>query len=108
MCYDVMTTFEDKSCNDSRCEINRKGVVHKISEHAKLERILMIEYKPLKHESKSKKILGLFGISLLVILFAWLSGLMILNGEIGVAGVFLVPTLIFMGIFFKYLALPKK
>ena len=103
-----MTIFEDRSCNDSRCEINRKGVAHKISEHAKLERILMIEYKSSKQDTKSKKILGLFGISLLIILFAWLSGLMILNGEMAAGGVFLAPTLFFMAIFFKYLALPKK
>ena len=103
-----MTVFEDKSCDNSRCEFNRKGIAHKFSEHVKLERIWMIEYKSSKEDTKSKKILGLFGISLLIILFAWLSGLMILNGEMAAGGVFLAPTLIFMAIFFKYLALPKK
>ena len=98
-----MTTFEERSCDDSRCEINRKGVAHKISEHAKFERILMIEYKPLKHEPKSKKILGLFGISLLIILFAYLSGLMFLNGESNAGIIFLLLTIIFTILFFLYL-----
>jgi hypothetical protein len=98
-----MTTFEDRSCDDSRCEINRKGVAHKISEHAKFERILMIEYKPLKHESKSKKIFGLFSISLLIIFFGYLSGLMYLNDESNAGIIFLLLTILFTVLFFLYL-----
>ena len=95
-----MTYFEDKSCSDSRCKFNKNGIAHKISEHAKLETARIIEYESGKQGSiKKENILGLFGLSILIAIFAFLSGLMFVNGETGVGVVFLVPTLFFIGIF---------
>jgi hypothetical protein len=103
-----MTYYEDKSCSDSRCKFNRKGIAHKISEHVKLETTCIIEYESGKQDRiKKDNIRGLFGLSILIAIFSYLSGLMFVNGEFGVGGVFLFFTLVFT-CFFSYVFLKRK
>jgi len=90
-------------CNNPKCQMTKMGIYHKNSDHLKFSSQMEIESLVEKNSNISTKILGLFGISLGITLFSYLS--------LGLAGFGQpVPAIIFGGVailftacFFGYL-----
>ena len=92
------------ACNNPKCEMTKMGIYHKTSEHFKISQLKEMESQDIdKKFNMSTKILGLFGISLGIVLCSYLA--------IGLADFgYHVPAIIFGGIailftvcFFGYL-----
>ena len=47
-------TEEDKICNDPKCEFNRNGIKHKVSEHNSISENVNEEFEKSKKISKSE------------------------------------------------------